>query len=72
VKFILGVLVGLLMGAFVLISTVGAFFGGLMVGWQIFGQEETDKSETPIDKPGHVRYQDMDAAPSTPTEETPT
>jgi hypothetical protein len=60
------------MGAIVLVSTLGAFFGGLLVGWQIFGNTDEEGTEETDGSQGKVTYHGMATAPSTPTEETPT
>jgi hypothetical protein len=68
VKYLFGTLVGAVIGMIVLfISAAAAFIGGLMLGWEIFG----DKSETasPVGSVGGVQYR---RASSTPTEEPQT
>lgn len=45
-RFIFGILVGLLLGAVLLIGTIGGFIAGIALAAKNFADEETDKPST--------------------------
>lgn len=64
-KFLVGMLMGVVVGMLCLISSIAAFFAGLALGWKAFS-DESDEAATPVE------YRGMSPdKPPTATEEVP-
>ena len=58
-KFIIGVLTGIVLGMFVLAGTVGGFIAGLFLGWELFYPEDEESSGPKIPDDAKIVYHRM-------------